>query len=244
MRNEAIAMPERSKHAKGQNINDGDSATPASECVSPLHTIPGFSSLSRRKLYPKGSVLMVEGLKARGVYVLCAGHAKLSITSAEGRSFIVRLARPGNLLGLQATLVAKPYEATVETLTPCQVDFISRKDLLFLLGRHNSYDLSLVITVGTDFTEFIEHARAQLFSVSIHQRLAHLLVRLGDELGEPTRAGIRLNSLLTHEDFAQMIGSSRETVTRSLSMLKRKRIILADKRGLVIKNRAALMALR
>jgi len=239
---DAITMSEKSKDVKGQGVNSD--TTPALKCISPLHAIPGFSSLSHRKLYPKGSVLVVEGLRAHGVYVLCAGHAKLSITSAEGKAFIVRIARPGDLLGLQATLVAKPYETTVQTLGPCQVDFISRKDLLVLLRRHKPYDLSLVITVGRDFTEFIEHTRAQLLSVSVNQRLALLLARLGDEFGEPTRAGIRLSSLLTHEDIAQMIGSSRETVTRSLSMLKRKRIILANKRELVIRNRAALVALR
>jgi len=236
-------MIEESKHAGYQNINGGYRTMPALESVSPLHAIPGFSSLSRRHFYDKGTVLVVEGLRSHGVYVLCAGHAKLSITSAEGKRFIVRIAGPGALLGLQATLVAKPYEVTVETLTRCQVDFIYRKDLLLLLRGHKSCDLGLVIAVGRDFTEFIERTRGQLFSVSIQQRLAHLLVRLGDELGEPTSAGIRLDSLLTHEEIAQMIGSSRETVTRSLSTLKRKGIIFADNRGLVIKNRAALIAL-
>lgn len=53
-----------------------------------------------------------------------------------------------------------------------------------------------------------------------------MLLRLGDEFGEPTRSGIRLQTFLTHEEIAEMIGSSRETVTRSLNVLKRERVVL------------------
>jgi CRP/FNR family transcriptional regulator len=239
-----MAIPKGSKFPNGRDISGAVRPATALDPISLLHAIPEFSKLSNMKLYPKGSRLLVEGLTADGVYILRSGHAKLSITSVEGKTFIVRIARPGDLLGLQATLAGSAYEGTVETLTPCQVDFISGKDLLVLLGRLKSSDLSLAIAVSRDFTEFIEQARVLLLAGSVVQRVARLLVRLGDEFGKPSRAGIRLDSLLTHEEIGQMIGSSRETVTRSLSMLKRKRIIHANKQELLIKDRAALIALR
>ena len=89
----------------------------------------------------------------------------------------------------------------------------------------------------------MEHARVLLLSVSASEKLARLLLRLADEFGERTTTGIRLQTLLTHEEIAQMIGASRETVTRSLNMLKRKRIIRANNADLLIRNRAALAAL-
>ena len=212
-------------------------------CSSPLHAIPGFDRIGHRKIYPKGSVLFVEGHAARGVYVLCAGRAKLSIGSAEGRKLIVRIARPGDLLGIHAALTGHSYEATAEALAPCRIDFISRKDLLGLLDRQKSFGLDLAIAISKEFTEFVEHARVLLLSVSAAEKLARLLLRFADEFGERTTTGIRLQTLLTHEEIAQMIGVSRETVTRSLNMLKRKRIIRANNADLLIRNRAALAAL-
>jgi len=212
-------------------------------CLSPLHAIPGFDRLSHRKVFPKGSVLLVEGQAARGVYVLCAGRAKLSITSTEGKTLIVRIARPGDLLGIHATLAGHPYEATAETLAPCQVDFISRTDLLALLDRQKSSGLGLTIAISKDFTEFIENACVLLLSVSAAEKVARLLLRLGDEFGEHTSTGIRLQTLLTHEEIAQVIGASRETVTRSLNMLKRRHVIRAKNGDLMIRNRAALAAM-
>jgi CRP/FNR family transcriptional regulator len=211
-----------------------------SRCISPLHAIPGFDRLSHRKLYPKGSVMLVEGHGARGVYVLCSGRVKLSITSAEGKALIVRIARPGDLLGIHATLAGHPYEATAETLAPSQVDFISRKDLLILLERQKSSGLGLAMAISKDFTEFVEHARVLLLSVSAAEKLARLLLRLGDEFGELTSTGVRVRTMLTHEEIAQMIAASRETVTRVLSEFRRKHIISLTDHGILVRNRKGL----
>jgi CRP/FNR family transcriptional regulator len=216
---------------------------PSLPCASPLHAIHGFERLTSRKLYRRGAVLFGEGQAARGVYVLCAGRAKLSITSAKGKTLIVRIARPGDLLGIHAALTGHSYEATAETLAPCRVDFISRKDLLGLLGRQKSFGLGLAIAVSKDFTEFVEHARTLLLSISAAEKLARLLLAWGDAFGQPTPVGIHLQTLLTHEELGQMIGASRETVTRVLNALKRKQVILAKDGDLWIRNRVALAAL-
>ena len=236
-----MGRADKQTEADDSDVENGQALT--LPCISPLHAIAGFDSLSRRKVYPKGSVLLVEGHVARGVYVLCAGRAKLSITSAEGKTMIVRIARPGDLLGIHAALAGQSYEATAETLGPCRVDFISRKDLFALLDRQKASGVGLAVVVSKEFTEFIEHARMLLLSVSATEKVAQLLLRLGDEFGERTSTGIRLQTFLTHEEIAQMIGASRETVTRSLNMLKRKRLIRARNGDVMIRNRAALAAI-
>lgn len=76
------------------------------------------------------------------------------------------------------------------------------------------------------YPAFVEHSRILALSRSAAERVARLLLRLCDEFGEPTRSGIRLQTFLTHEEIAEMIGSSRETVTRSLNVLKRERVVL------------------
>ena len=215
----------------------------ASTYPSPLHEIPGFERLSRREFYPKGSVLLVEGQAARGVYVLCAGRAKVAITSAEGRTLIVRIARPGDLLGIHATLGGHPYETSAETLAPCEVDFISRKELLGLLDKEKSYGLRIAMAVSKEFAEFVEQARVLLLSTTAAEKLAGLLLNWGEAFGQPTTSGIHLQTLLTHEELGQIIGASRETVTRALNELKRRQIIRALNGDLWILNRAALASI-
>src|SRR4051794_20418974 len=67
-------------------------------------------------MYPKGSVLFVEGEKPRGVFILCSGKAKLTTSSSEGKTLIVRMVEAGEILGLAATVLDTPYEVSVETV--------------------------------------------------------------------------------------------------------------------------------
>jgi CRP/FNR family transcriptional regulator, cyclic AMP receptor protein len=224
-----------------QTERDLDGAE-ASPCSSALHAIPGFDQVSIKKFYSKGSTLFAEGQTARGVYVLCEGRVKLSITSAEGKQLIVRIARPGDMLGLHATLAGHSYEGTAVTFAPCRVDFVTGKDLLDLLNRQESSGLGLAIAVSKEFAEFVEQARVLLLSVSAAEKLAGLLLTWGDAFGKPAPFGIHLHTLLTHEELGQMIGASRETVTRALNALKRRQVIRATNGDLWIRNRAALAA--
>lgn len=227
------------KHTEGNRSQD-ENGQGLLLCTSPLHAIPGFDQISHKKSYSKGSTLFVEGHAARGVYVLCAGRVKLSITSADGKQLIVRIARPGDLLGVHATLTGHPYEATAQSFAPCRVEFVPRKDLLGLLERQKSSGLGLAIAISKEFTEFVEHARILLLSVSAAEKLAGLLLTWGDAFGQPTARGIHVQTLLTHEELGQMIGASRETVTRALNSLKRRQVIRATNGDLWIRNRAAL----
>jgi CRP/FNR family cyclic AMP-dependent transcriptional regulator len=236
-------MRSGNKQTAGEDDDVENSEGLTLPCTSPLHAIHGFERITSRKLYPRGAVLFVEGQATRGVYVLCAGRAKLSITSAEGKKLIVRIARPGDLLGIHAALTGHTYEATAETLVPCRVDFISRKALLGFLDRQKSFGLGLAMAVSKDFTEFVEHARTLVLSISAAEKLARLLLAWGDAFGQHTPVGIHLQTLLTHEELGQMIGASRETVTRVLNALKRKQVILAKDGDLWIRNRVALAAL-
>jgi CRP-like cAMP-binding protein len=107
---------------------------------SPLRAIPGIDRVSRSRIYPKGAVVFHEGSIARGVYVLSSGQVKVSISSADGKKIIIRVATGGDVLGLYAGLTGRPFEATAEMLEGGRVDFISRDDLLNLIGRQQPTD--------------------------------------------------------------------------------------------------------
>src|SRR6266404_6115679 len=109
---------------------------------SPLRAIAGIERVSFSKHYPRSATLFSEGQVARGVYVLCTGSAKISICSADGKKLIMRIAKPGDVLGLYAGLTGRPYEATAELLGPARVSFVSRQRLVELIARQEAFGLA------------------------------------------------------------------------------------------------------
>jgi|SRR4051812_6577754 len=209
---------------------------------SPLRAIPGIDRVSRTRIYPRGAVVFHEGDLARGVYVLSSGRAKVSISSADGRKLIMRIARSGDVVGLYAGLTGRPFEATAEMVEGGRVDFISRTDLLNLMEQQ-PLNSDLVEMFSRQFSEFVDHTRMLLLSESALEKLARLIVRWGRDFGERTSEGIRVKLLLTQEEIAQIIGASRETVTRLFSSLKRDQIIRVKRDALWIRNSEALAAI-
>jgi len=210
---------------------------------SALRAISGIERAGYSKLYPRNAILFSEGHVARGVYVLRTGSVKISICSADGKKLIIRIAKPGDVLGLYAGLTGRPYEATAELLEPGQVSFVSRQSLVQMIASQRAFGLGLIQIFSQQFSEFVDQARLLLLSASAAEKLARLILKLSHDFGELTSGGIRLQILLTQEEIAQIIGASRETVTRLFGALKRKHIIRVDGGAMVIRNSAALASL-
>jgi CRP/FNR family cyclic AMP-dependent transcriptional regulator len=210
---------------------------------SPLRAIPGIDRISRSRIYPKGAVVFHEGHVARGVYVLSSGRVKVSLSSLDGRKLIIRIARGGDVLGLYAGLTGRPFEATAEMLEGGRVDFVSRQDLLNLIARQQTTGLDLVELFSRQFSDYVDHTRMLLLSESALEKLARLIMRWSRDFGERTSEGIRVRIMLTQEEMAQIIGASRETVTRLLSALKRDQIIRVKRDSMWIRDSAALASL-
>src|SRR5438045_606054 len=103
-------------------------------CQMTAPTMQALDSIKFTGVYPKSSILFVEGEQPRGVFILCSGRAKLTTSSSEGKTLIVKIAEPGEVLGASATILGKPYEVSGETIEPAQLNFIKRDDFLKLLG--------------------------------------------------------------------------------------------------------------
>ncbi len=128
-------------------------------CGSPISEVRGLDNLKITKNYPRGSVLFAEGQRPRGVYVLCEGRAKVSVGSAEGKTFVLRIAEVGDLLGVNSILTGRPSSATVETLERRRIDFVSREDFLKLLDRDKKAYLGVAHALSSKLDGVTEHAR-------------------------------------------------------------------------------------
>jgi len=202
-----------------------------------------LSAASHLSTYPGGAVLFVEGQMPRGAFVLCSGKAKLSTTSREGKVLILKIAEAGEVLGLSAVIAGEPFELTAETAGPCQINYVEREALIRLMEKNGELGLHASQALSREFQSAYRDIHDLVLARSSAGKLARLLLSWTPirEQFEPPE--IRVRASLTHEEMAQMIGSSRETVTRLLSDLKKKEFIRQDGSTLVIRNRTALEAL-
>ena len=194
-------------------------------------------------VYPKGSILFVDGEEPRGVFILCSGRAKLTTSSSEGRTLIVKIAEAGEVLGASATILGRPYEVTAETLEPSQLNFIKRDDFLRFLNAHAEACMHTAQQLSEKYQSAQREIRSLGLAQSTSEKLGKLLLQWCALHGESTPKGVRLKVLLTHEEVAQMIGTTRETVTRLLSDFKRKNIIEVKGSTILILKKAELESL-
>lgn len=212
-------------------------------CNMSSGAITAFDAIKHSIVYPKGALVFVEGQTSRGIFVLCAGRVKLSTSSKEGKTLIIQIAEPGEVLGLSATVSSRPYEVTAESLDPCQVTFVKRDDFLQFLSQFGDVCLRVAQTLSNNYYAAYEHIRSLGLSQSVSEKLASLLLQWSAGSGKSFPQEIRVKMLLTHEEIAQMIGTSRETVTRLLGEFKSKRLIEVKGSTLTILDEAALKAL-
>ncbi len=186
--------------------------------------IKGLQAIKATSVYPKGTLLCLEGQPPRGIFILCTGRAKLFTTSTEGKTIILRIAEPGEVLGLTAVIGDTPYEATVETIEPSQANFISRRDFLRFIEEHSDVGMKVSQQLTHNCKCAYDEIRSLGLSSSVPEKIAKLLLSWSEHPLSPPRRespGIAMRVTLTQEEIAQLTGTSRETVSRVLGDFKR-----------------------
>lgn len=212
-------------------------------CDLPESAIESFEQIKYATAYPKGAILFVEGQAPRGIFVLCKGRVKLSICSTDGKTLILKIAEAGEVLGLSASVSGKSYELTAETIDPCQINFVKRDDFLHFLKEHPEACMRVAEELSEKYNTACREIRSLGLSHSAAEKLAKLLLDWSAKNGEGAKQEPRIKLALTHEEIAQMIGTSRETVTRLFAEMKKQEIVQAKGSTLVIRNKSALKAL-
>jgi CRP/FNR family transcriptional regulator, cyclic AMP receptor protein len=192
---------------------------------------------------PQHSILFAEGESPRGVYLLCHGSVKLSIASGDGKTLIIHVARAGETLGLSSVVTGHDYRATAETLEPAQVKFIKRDDFLRLLALAPQIARNSCRNLALESENDNEQIRSLGLSHSASEKLAHLILSWAAESGRPAAGDVRIQMLMTHQDISQLIGTSRETVTRLLKEFRTRKLISIKGSTLTIHDQVALEAL-
>jgi CRP/FNR family transcriptional regulator len=198
-----------------------------------------FEELLFSSTYPPHTLLFSETQPSEGVFVVLEGEVRLSISSSEGRRLSFRIAKAGEVLGLSSTVSGKPYEMTAETLYPAKVAHVSRQAFLRFLARHPEAYQTVAREMIRTFNVACEQLRMVGLATSAPERLARLLLGWSEN-AEKSDGNARCRLSMTHEEIGEFIGASRETVTRTLSAFKHRRLVAQHGSTLTIPSRSAL----
>lgn len=196
--------------------------------------LEGFASVLRERRVPKGSIVMMQGERGDALYLLAEGQVKVVLIGEDGREVILSVLGPGSFFGEMALLDDEPRSAHVVVMEDSQLLQLRREDFQARLRSSPDVALALLRLLSKRLRR-ADDTIGSLALRDVNGRIAHLLLELAQEEG-----GDRITRRLTHATIAQMVGASRETVSRTLSTLAnagvlrmtRREIILVDKEPL------------
>lgn len=199
-----------------------------------------YDALSTHVMLPMNSILFAEGQAPRNVSVVCEGRVKLTKSSREGKTLLVKIAKAGDVLGLSAAVSKTPYEVTAQAIELTQIKTFHQKDFLQFIQRHVEGSVHAAESLSNEYRSVLSDACRLALSSSIAGRVAHLLLELVVESKNAQDAQPELHMSLKHEELASMLGSSRESVTRVLNSFRRKGIISIQGTRMIILRKEAL----
>ena len=227
----------------GLNIIDNCLSCPVREehifCNLPMQAMQKLNDIKSTAVYPKSTMLFIEGQQPRGVFVLCTGKAKLYTSSREGKTIITKLSHGGDVLGLNATISNRPYEVTAEMTEAGQANFITRDSLLHFMREFGEVAVRVAEQLSKNYYAAFEEIRTLGLTSSPAEKFAKLLLEWTTENGK-SAAPDQFRLTLTHEEIAEMIGTSRETVSRLFSDFKKRQLVQLKGSVLVIRDKPAL----
>ena len=225
------------------NCSECTSLTRGFFCEFTDPVLQSLDRVSHKTTLPAGAILFVEGQAPRGMFMVCTGRVNLSTTSREGKILILKTANAGEALGLSATISGLGYEATAETATPCQVSLSTGSaHYLELMQQHSEIGVHASQCLSREFRSAYHDIHDLVLTRSSAGKLARLLLsQCRKQESEDSNSCATIP--MPHEEMAQRIEASRETVTRLLSNLRKKRLIRLDGPTLVIRDRSALETL-
>jgi CRP/FNR family transcriptional regulator len=231
--------PDRSEtELDSRNLLNRHAAAPSRQGGVPLYKFRGV-----HRTFAKHSVIFVEGEQCYGLYLLKQGRVKLSIASPEGKATIVGVAEGGSPLGLSAAIAGTDHETTAEAMEACEVEYVRRTDLMALLNRDAAAAVDAAIEINRLYRHSILAIRSLANTSSVLVKLGRLILSWGPDPTNCRDRHIHIINSFTHQQISEMIGSSRETVTRALKELRERGILTLKGKDLHIQDLVQLTAL-
>lgn len=208
-----------------------------------LKKIPLFAGLQDAELemlarkaatrsYPKNAYIINEGDRSDSLYVIVTGKVKAFLRDENGKEVILRFEGPGEYFGEMALLDDEPRSASIITLEPTTVNVISKADLMKCIGESPELAFRLIRDLSQRLRVLTDNVRS-LALMDVYGRVARTLL----DLAKPDGSKLVIQEKLTHQDIANMVGSSREMVTRILKDLTTGGYISSEGKHIVVREK-------
>ena len=212
-------------------------------CDFPEELRTAFDGLKTTVSYHKNEMIFDEGMRCHSVFAICEGNAKLVTSSKEGRVLLLRVAGPGEMLGLAEAVLNTRYESSAIALESSILAVIPRETFIRFISSYPEACLRLTVALSEQYRFAQKEEKFLGFGEPSTVRLAHLLLTWAAERGALTEEGVHIPLHMSHSDLAQAIGATRETVTRILGNLSHDGLIARRADGIVILRRDELALL-
>lgn len=189
--------------------------------------------ITRMQEVKKRQPLYLPGDPSSNVYLLKRGRVKIANTAPSGKEVTFEILEPGDVFGELEVLEDSPRETAAESLDDALVCVIRREDFDRYLAAHPNVTVKLTKLIGLRLRKIQSRVEDLVFR-DVPARLAHLLSELSKTDGVAEKQGIRLTVKLTHQEFANLIGCSRETVSTVLGQFREQGLIRTDGRTIII----------
>jgi len=194
-----------------------------------------FLAIQKFLVYDKHQTVFYEGKPCHGIYILCAGKVKLIQSSRLGHQHILRIVSPGELIEKNGVYHMNRHSVTCETLEPSQINFIEKTDFMNLIKKHKDLALKLIGALSREL-ELAQQKIGRSTFETARERLAEVLLELGQKYGTSMENEIHITLYLTREELAELTGTSLETAVRLLGAFKRERIVKTDGKKITLLN--------
>ena len=209
-----------------------------------IRRIPLFATLSEEefksiehifqiKNYPKNQIIFLEEETGNYMYIVLAGKVKVTKSTATGKETILAIHQAGDFFGEMALLDGKTSPATVSAMEDCRIATIFHADFQHLLMANEKLVRQIIQVLCGRLRQVWSQVQ-ELSHSSAYDRIRAGILQLSRKHGVQDARGIIINLKITHQELAELVGTSRETVTRALARLQKKGIVQLDHRRIII----------
>lgn len=195
--------------------------------------LENLSTIADKHVYEKKQYIFMEGQQRECVYFIESGIIKIFKIDQEGNEQIINLLQKGDMFPHIGFFEAAPYPATAEAIEKAELLVIRIEDFDKLLIAQPAIALKVMKIMGRELS-MLQQRVQELISQDVGHRLIRVLLRLADESGKPVENGVQIHMPITNQDLANIVGSSRETINRFLSSLKKEKLIESNRNSILI----------
>ncbi len=213
--------------------------------------VPLFQGLTRKeyeaicaamvqKKYSSNQIIVHEDdQESQTFFIIITGVVHVTVMTVEGKQTILATLQRGDFFGEMSILDGEPRSASVVAACECEILMLYRKQLLDILEKYPKIAIQMLMTMSRRLRRSNRHINT-LSMMSVYGRIAEVILQLAREHGERVGDMVIISQPPTHKVLAEMAGTSRETVSRILSQLRKKHYITTDRKRLVILNEEKL----